>query len=60
MPQQKVVEPASIEEVKRTNIVVVRNQRQGQRMGLLRKDSYVIEVDKKRNCYACSGFGHMA
>jgi len=29
-------------------------------MELLRRDPYVIEVDRGRNCYACSRFGHMA
>jgi len=26
----------------------------------LRRDPYAMEVDRKRNCYACRGFGHMA
>jgi len=26
----------------------------------LRKDPYVIEVDRGRNCYTCGGFGHIA
>ena len=47
-----------MEGVKRTNTVVVRGQGQG--MGTLRRDSYVMEVDRGRNCYACGGFGHMA
>jgi len=25
-----------------------------------RRDPYTIEVDRRRNCYACRGFGHMA
>jgi len=25
-----------------------------------RRDPYAIEVDWRRNCYACRGFGHMA
>jgi len=25
-----------------------------------RWDSYAMEVDQGRNCYACGGFGHMA
>ena len=25
-----------------------------------RWDPYAIEIDKRRNCYACGGFGHMA
>ena len=24
-----------------------------------RQDPYTMEVDRKRNCYACGGFGHM-
>ena len=41
------------------NAVVVRGSEQG--MGApLRRDPYVMEVDRERNCYACRGFGHMA
>jgi len=40
------------------NVVVVRGQRQG--IGAPRRDSYIMEVDRGRNCYACGGFGHMA
>ena len=29
-------------------------------MGAPRRDSYVMEVDRGRNCYACESFGHMA
>jgi len=48
-----------MEEVKRTNVVVVRGQGQG--VGILsRKDSFAMEVDQGRNCYACGGFRHMA
>ena len=46
-----------MEGVKRTNVVVVRGQEQG--MGAPRRDSYVMEVDWERNCYAYGGFGHM-
>ena len=53
-------EPAPIEGVKRTNAVVVREQRQEQAMRPPRRDSYVMEVDRVRNCYTCEGFGHMA
>ena len=24
-----------------------------------RRDSYAMEVDRGRNCYACGGFGHI-
>ena len=51
---------ALMEGVERTNIVVIRNQGQGQRMGPLRRDSYTMEVDRGRNCYTYRGFGHMA
>ena len=47
-----------MEEVERTNAVVVR--RSGQGIGAPRRDPYVMEVDRGRNCYACRGFGHMA
>jgi len=48
-----------MEGVERTNAVVVRGQGQG--MGIpLRQDSYAMEVDRGRNCFACGGFGHMA
>ena len=46
-----------MEEVERTNVVVVRGSGQG--MGAPRRDSYAMEVDRGRNCYACRGFGHM-
>ena len=48
--------------MKRTNAVVVRNllQEQGDRGGEIRKDPYVINVDRERNCYSCGGFGHLA
>ena len=46
-----------MEEIERTNAVVVR----GQDMGAPpRRDPYVMEVDRGRNCYACGGFRHMA
>jgi len=25
-----------------------------------RRDPYAMEVDQRRNCYACRGFGHIA
>ena len=40
------------------NTVIVRGQRQG--IGALRRDPYVMEVDRRRNCYACREFRHMA
>jgi len=51
--------PALMEEVERTNVVMVREQEQ--RMGVApRRDPYAIEVDRRRNCYICGGSGHMA
>ena len=48
-----------MEKIERTNAVVVRGS--GQRMGTPpRRDSYAMEVDHGRNCYACEGFGYMA
>jgi len=50
---------APMKGVERTNTVVVRGQ--GQRMEVSpRRDLYTMEIDHKRNCYACGGFGHMA
>ena len=60
IPQQRVMEPALMEGVKRTNMVVIINQGQGQRIRPPRRDSYAVEVDRGRNYYACGGFGHMA
>jgi len=61
--QQATMGPAPMEGVERTNAVVVRGtgQEQGQSAGIpFRWDPYVIEVDRRRNCYACGRFGHMA
>jgi len=58
-PQQVTTEPAPMEGVERTNAVVVRGAGQG--VGAPpRRDLYAMEVDIRRNCYACGGFGHMA
>ena len=59
-PQQAKTGPALMEGVERTNAVVVRNQGQGQGIGLLRRDPYAMDIDRERNCYACGGFGNMA
>ena len=61
MPQQATTGPAPMEGVERTNAVVVRGSGQGQSMGAPpRQDPFAMEVDHRRNCYACRGFGHMA
>ena len=56
--QQALTGPAPIEEVKRTNAVIVRGQGQG--IGIPRRDPYIMEVDRGRSCYTYRGFGHMA
>ena len=57
--QQATTEPAPMEGVERTNVVVLRGQEQ--RMGAPpKRDPYAMEVDCGRNCYACRGFEHMA
>ena len=56
--QQAITGPAPMERVERTNIVVIRGLGQG--IGASpRRDPYAMEVDRKRNCYACRGFRHM-
>ena len=55
--------PALIEGVERTNAVVVRGSGvgSGQNTGPpLRRNPYAMEIDRRRNCYACGGFGPMA
>jgi len=49
--------PASMEGIKRTNVVMVQPQ---QRIGLAQCNPYSMEIDRGRNCYTCRGFGHMA
>jgi len=55
--QQATTEPAPIERVERTNMIMVQLQ---QRTGLAQRNPYAMEVDRGRNCYTCGGFGHMA
>ena len=53
--------PAPMEEVERTNVVVLRGQETGQGTGVPpRWDPFAMEVDRGRNCYAYGGFRHMA
>jgi len=50
-----------MEGVERTNAVVLRGSGVGQSVGIPpRRDPYAMEVDRRRNCYACGGFEHMA
>ena len=61
MSQQVTTGPAPMEEVERTNAVVVRGSGMGQNVGIpLRQDPYAMEIDRGRNCFACGGFRHMA
>ena len=61
LPQQATTGPSPMEGVERTNAVVVRGVGQGQGVGIPpRQDPYAMEVDRKRNCYTCRGFGHIA
>jgi len=58
-PQQVTIGPALMEEIERTNVVVVRGS--GQSIGVPpRQDPYAMEIDQWRNCYVCGGFEHMA
>jgi len=53
------IEPALMEEVERTNVVMMRGL--GQRIGAPpRRNPYAMEVDMGRNCYTYRRFGHMA
>ena len=60
--QQVLAGPILMEEIERTNMVVVRNPMQGQggRGAGIRRDSYAIKADRERNCYSYGGFGYLA
>jgi len=61
LPQQATMGPALIEDIERTNAVVVRGSENRQNTGApLRWDPYAMKIDRGRNCYTCGGFGHMA
>ena len=49
--------PAPMEEVKRTEAVMMRPQ---QRIVFAQRNPYAIDVDRRKNCYNCREFGHMA
>ncbi len=59
MPQQATTGPAPMEGIERINAVVMRGAGQGTGTPP-RRDPFVMEVDRGRNCYACKRFGHMA
>jgi len=46
-----------MEGVERTNVVMVCPN---QEVGFVQCNPYAIEVDRRRNCYSCGGFGHLA
>jgi len=50
-----------MEGIERINTVVVRNflQGQGEREEKMRRDLYVIDVNRERNYYNCRRFGHL-
>jgi len=63
LPQQVTTGPAPMERIERTNVVVVRGVGlgAGSNVGIPpRRNSYAMEIDQGRNCYACGSFGHMA
>ena len=47
-----------MEGVERTNAVVVRHPLQEQERRE-RRDSYMMDVDRGRNCYSCERFGYL-
>ena len=59
MPQQVIIGPAPMEGIKRTNAVVMRGAEQGAGVPP-RWDPFAMDIDRRRNCCACGGFGHMA
>jgi len=52
-----MIEPASVEGMKRTNAVIVCPNQQV--MFALQQDLYTMDVNRgNRNCYNCREFGH--
>ena len=51
-----------MEEVKRINIVIVRNslQVQGRRKVVIKRNPYAIDINRERKYFNCRGFRHMA
>jgi len=46
-----------MEKVERINAVMVYST---QKVGLAQHSLHTIDVDRRRNCYSCGGFGHLA
>ena len=58
MPSQQVTtEPTPMEGVERIKAVMVYPQ---QKIGVVQRNPYVMEVDKGRSCYACGGSMYIA
>ena len=58
MPSQwATTGPTLIKGVERTNVVIMHSQ---QREEVAQRNSYAINIDRKRNYYTYSRFGHMA
>jgi len=49
-----------MKEIKKTNIVIVKNFLQGQEERGIKRNFYTIDVNRKRNYYSCRGFDHLA
>ena len=48
-----------MKEVERTNVTMV-NLQQQQIKFVSQHNIYIMDVDRRRNCYSCGGFGHIA
>jgi len=59
--QQMLAVLTPMEGVNRMNTIMVRNflQRQRRREGKMRKYSYTIDIDRRRNCYSYGEFSHL-
>ena len=58
VPQQQILaKHAPMEEVERTNVVIVRPT---QRAGLAQQNPYAMDIDRERNCYSYEGFDLIA
>ena len=55
--QQATIGPALMEEVERTNTVMMRGLGQGRRTPP-RKDSYAMDIDRGKSCYICGVWAH--
>jgi len=58
-PQQATTGPALMEGIERMNAVVIRGSGQDVEVPP-GQNPYAMEIDKRRNCYACGGFRHIA